>query len=98
MAKSDRPPKPSARFDELIASTDFRELFRYQRGDTVQIYNLRPLSNGKAELWIVTSTAGKSTGPGSVLGATLKTVDEAIKYLDTKEQELRKDGWKKLPD
>ena len=97
MAKKDPAPKPAVDLDELIASTDFRELFRYRRGDTVETYNLRPLSDSKAELWVVTTHTGESTA-SSHLETTFTTVDEAIRYLDAKEQSLQKSRWKRLPD
>jgi hypothetical protein len=65
-------------------------LFRYQRGDTVEAYNLRPLSDEKAELWVMTSLRDGSAAR-SYLETTFKTPDEAMLYLERKERSLLKE-------
>jgi hypothetical protein len=49
MAK--REGKPGVDWDQLYASTDFRELFRYRKEKRTRTYQLRVLGNGNAELW-----------------------------------------------
>jgi hypothetical protein len=78
---------PVLAWDELHASNSFRELFRYKKAGNVRIYNLRALSEHKAELWVVTAR-GKSRQL-----ATFTTQDEASAFLDSVEQELRAGGW-----
>jgi hypothetical protein len=42
--------KPNADWDELYASTSFRELFRYTKAGRTRAYNPKPLSDERAEL------------------------------------------------
>jgi hypothetical protein len=43
--------RASAPWEELRASTDFRELFRYRKAGVERVYNLRVLSEDAAEVW-----------------------------------------------
>ena len=54
--------KPHIEWDELHASTDFRELFRYKKSGKVQVYNLRVLPDNSAEVWIVSEDRGNPAG------------------------------------
>jgi len=69
---------------------DFRELFRYERGDEVRIYNLRVVPPG-AELWRVTEVAGQE--PTSIREANLASTEEAIELLHDIERSLKAGGW-----
>ncbi len=71
-------------------SIDFRELFRYQRGDEVRIYNLRIVSPG-VELWRMTEVAGQEAT--SIKEANLSSTEEAIELLHDIERSLQAGGW-----
>ena len=83
--------KPHIEWDELHASTDFRELFRYKKGGKVQVYNLRVLPDNSAEVWIVSEYRGNPAGSEKA-GAFTKP-DEAMKFLLRGEKKLKAEGW-----
>jgi hypothetical protein len=85
MSKRDVPS------DELHASPDFRELFRYKRGNDTRIYNLRIAATG-AELWRITESSGEA--PVSVKECDFKDTDEAIQFLEEVKRALIAGGWK----
>ena len=82
--------KPDARLNKLIASIDFRTLFRYERGDEVRIYNLRVVPHG-VELWRVTEVEGVQTT--SVKESDLSSTDEARDLIHDIERSLEAGGW-----
>jgi hypothetical protein len=86
--------KPHVEWDELYASTDFRELFRYKRGRDLVIYHLRPRPNGTAALWVTDNMVDRSVR--STLDATFNTPEDAILALEARQEALTRGGWKKL--
>ena len=86
---SDR--NPHHQWDALYASVDFRVMLTILKGADARSYNLRPLENGGAEIWV-----------NQYFGETLKTIqketfrepDDAIRWLGIEEAALRKDGWR----
>ena len=85
--------KPDGEWDELPASSDLRELFRYGKAGRVRIYNLRVVSNG-TELWVVASTAGRVLS--STKKATFSNPDEMAVVLEDVERTLAVGGWRRL--
>ena len=77
---------------ELRASVDRRELFSYQLGLELEVYRLRVLGNGQAELWIQQYVAGEPIQ--SKKDQTFDTADEAITFLHERELMLRMKGWR----
>jgi hypothetical protein len=77
--------------EERHGSTDFRELFRYKRGDDTRIYSLRVVPTG-AELWRVTESPGEA--PASLKECDLTDTDEAIQFLAEVKQALIAGGWR----
>jgi hypothetical protein len=79
-------------WDQLHASRDFRELFRYQRGDELRIYQLRVIPGG-AELWRMTERTGEAA-------ASLKEDDftspDVIRTLEELKRRLKAGGWQEL--
>jgi hypothetical protein len=83
--------KPDVEWDDLHASVDFRELFRYKRGGKIQVYSLRVLPVDFAEVWIVSDYRGNPAG--SEKAWTFKAPDEAMKFLKGAEKRLKVEGW-----
>jgi hypothetical protein len=81
------------RWDEPRESTDFQELFRYKRGEQVDVYRLRPLPSGHTELWISEYRADDDSLIRSRLERTFTEPDEAVTFLEEEEQLLRAGGW-----
>jgi hypothetical protein len=71
---------------------EFRELFRYQRGDEVRIYNLRVVPG--VELWRMTEVAGRE--PTSAKEANLASTEEAIELLHDIQRSLTAAGWTQM--
>lgn len=89
-----REPKPNLERDELHASTSFRELFRYRKGERIRSYQLRVLSETSAALWVWTE--GGRQEPRSRKLMTLSDPTETASLLDSIEQELRTGGWSRV--
>lgn len=89
----ERPPKPDVKWDQLYASTDFRELFRYRKEERTRTYQLRMLDNGDAELW-VNSEGGREAKSRRLM--TVTNPEEAVPVLESIEQELRAGGWSQV--
>lgn len=85
--------KPETKWDELIASTDFRELFRYEKDGTVRIYNLRVVPEG-AELWVSAANVGEVAG--SKMKMLFRNPDEAALVLQDIERTLQGGGWRQV--
>ena len=81
--------------DRFQASRDFRELFRYRRGDELRIYQLRVVPGG-AELWRLTATAGNPAAP--LKEDDFTSLDEAVQTIEELKVRLRAGGWQELPD
>jgi type II secretory pathway component PulC len=86
-------PRPDADCDALDASGDFRDLFRYERGDEVRTYKLRMLTTG-AELWRTTEKGGDIIV--SVKEDDFEDVDDAVHTLQELMQRLRAGGWREV--
>ncbi len=82
-----------ADWDELHDSTDFRELFRYQRFDELRIYQLRVIPGG-AELWRTTERTGEAA---SLLKEDdFASADELLVTLEELKRRLKAGGWQEL--
>lgn len=82
-------------WDQLHASRDFRDLFRYQRGGELRIYKLRVIPGG-AELWRMTERAGEA--PTSLKEDDFTSPDDVIRTLEDLKRRLRAGGWQELAD
>jgi hypothetical protein len=91
MAK--RAARRETEWDELTTSTDFRELFRYEKAGRVRIYNLRAVTNG-AELWMVSAKTGKLAD--SKKKTTFDNPAHAVIFLEEIERTLTAGGWRRL--
>ena len=76
--------------DELDDSDGFPELARFQRGDELRIYKLRPIENG-AELWRFTEASGALSD--SVKETTFRDAGEALLFLEDLNRALKAGGW-----
>jgi hypothetical protein len=81
--------------DQVLASTNFREVFRCRKATQVRVYGLRLISSGGAELWRITQTPGEPTA--SVKEADLKSTDEAIETFHEIGTCLKAAGWQEIP-
>ena len=86
--------KPDIEWDELHASTDFKELGRYLKGSRVDVYSLRPVAERRAEVWVVENVPDRPPTPR--LEATFSALDELAAFLDQRDRQMTKDGWRKL--
>ena len=68
----------------------FREIFRYRKAERTRVYQLRPLNENEAELWVVAEGGQKRR---SRLLATFTNPDDAEPFLESVELELRAGGW-----
>jgi hypothetical protein len=86
-----REDKPHVEWDERNSSTSFKELFRYRKVGRTRAYNLRPLDEDRAELWVVSE--GESKERKSRRLVTFDSPEDARAFLDDVERELRAGGW-----
>jgi hypothetical protein len=84
---------PETDWDELLASADLRELFRYQRRGEIRVYSLRIVSTG-AELWRITEQPQERAS--SVKEADLKSSEEALEAIEDIERSLSAGGWRRM--
>jgi len=82
-------------WDQLHASRDFRDLFRYQRGDELRIYKLRVIPGG-AELWRMTERTGEAAA--SLKEDDFTSPDDVMRTLEELKRCLRAGGWQELAD
>ena len=80
-------------WDQLHASRDFRELFRYQRGDELRIYKLCVIPGG-AELWRLTERTGEPAT--SLKEDDFTSPDDVIRTLEELKRRLMAGGWQEL--
>ena len=80
-------------WDRLHPSRDFRELFRYVRGDELRTYKLRVIPGG-AELWRMTETGGHPAAP--LKEDDFTSPDQVIQTLAELKQRLKAGGWREL--
>ena len=76
---------------QLYASTDFRELFRYQKDEHLRAYNLRVLADDSAEVWVLSTSSG--TPAGSEKAGTFSKPEKAMTFLKAEETRLKSGGW-----
>jgi hypothetical protein len=86
--------KPDITWGQLQASTDFRELFRYRKGEETRTYALVVVESG-AELWRLTSDGEESR---SLKEDDFSNADEAIRTLSELETRLHAGRWQKVSD
>ena len=89
-----RDPKPNLDWNELYASTSFRELFRYRKGERIRAYQLRVVSDASAELWALTEGGGQK--PRSRRLMTVTDPKDTAALLESVEQDLRAGGWSRM--
>lgn len=88
--------EPPIEWDRLHASRDFRDLFRYQRGEERRLYKLRVIPGG-AELWRVTERSGEPAT--SLKEDDFTSPDDVIRTLEDLKRRLMAGGWQELdPD
>lgn len=90
---ADKPDKQPVEWDRLHQSRDFRELFRYQRGDELRIYQLRVIP-GSAELWRMTETAGQPAAP--LKEDDFTSPGDVMQTLEELQRRLKAGGWREL--
>ena len=78
---------------EGSASSQFRELIRYERGWEVRVYQLRIAAAG-AELWRVTESADRETT--AVKEADVKSIEDTLELLEDIKRALIAGGWREL--
>lgn len=83
--------KPAAQWNELYASTDFREQFRYKKGTRTRTYNVTPTSEGRAGLWVLSTERGKILNSRKLMSFSDR--DDVLPVLQDIQRELRKGGW-----
>lgn len=77
------------------ASSEFRELIRYERGLEERVYQLRVVPGG-AELWRVTESPGEE--PRSLKEADVKSIEETFELLEEIRRSLTTAGWRESSD
>jgi putative intracellular protease/amidase len=82
--------KPRLDWDQLRASPDFLELFRYKKAGRVRVYNLR-VDERTADLWVVVEDRGKVVKSRRLV--TFENPDDTPPFLEDVERELRMGGW-----
>jgi hypothetical protein len=87
----DREDKPHGEGGQLYASTSFKELFRYRKAGRTRAYNLKPLGEDRAELWVVSE--GESNERKLRKLVTFDRPEDATAFLDDVQRELRAGGW-----
>jgi hypothetical protein len=92
---ADERDKAPVEWDRLHPSRDFRELFRYRRGDELRVYQLRVVPGG-AELWQMTATAGNPATP--LKEDDFTSPDDVIQTLEELKLRLKAGGWQELDD
>jgi hypothetical protein len=92
---ADERDKEPVEWDRLHPSRDFRELFRYRRGDELRIYKLRVIPGG-AELWRMTATGGHAAAP--LKEDDFTSPDQVIQTLEELKQRLKAGGWRELAE
>lgn len=85
--------EPEVMWDELVASTSFREIFRHERGGETRIHKLRVVAKG-AELWRVTEIPGEPVR--SIKECDLTDPDEALEFLEEVQRTLKAGGWREV--
>ena len=92
---ADERDKAPVEWDRLHPSRDFRELFRYRRGDELRVYQLCVVPGG-AELWRMTAIAGN---PATRLKEDdFTSPDDVIQTLEELKLRLKAGGWQELDD
>jgi hypothetical protein len=81
-----RGDRPRIEWDQLYASTAFRELLSYRKAGRIRTCNLRVMSESEAELWVVSE--GQRTRMSRKL-VTFANPDDVQPFLESIEQELR---------
>ena len=81
--------------DAQYTSTDFRELFRYQKDGRTRAYQLRVVSESAAELWVMSE--GKRQERKSRRLVTFADAADTAPFLESIAQELRAGGWAEIP-
>jgi hypothetical protein len=76
-----------------VASTGFREVFRYEKRGKIRIYNLR-VARGGTELWVVSSKAGGVSDSKKKMIITHP--EEVPIVLGDVERTLRTGGWREI--
>jgi hypothetical protein len=79
----------SLRYNHVIM--DEGEVFRYRKADRIRTYGLRPVAGAGAELWVVSSAAGRAARSRKLLAFTSDRHVDAV--LEDVRRELRAGGW-----
>ena len=72
--------------------TEIRELFRYRNADRVQVFSLRDLRVGAAEVWI--RHKHRNRLERSELAGTFTERAEAFAFIEARRELLTRSGWK----
>jgi hypothetical protein len=93
----DVPPliREEIEWDDLYASTAFKDLVRYRRGDATMAIKLRVIDEGKrAEIWVQTHQEPDST-PLTLERESFYDPEAAIIFVDEYKARLEAKGWSK---
>ena len=86
--------KPAVGTGRRHGVTELRELFRYRNADLVQVFSLRQIRLGAAEVWI--RHEHRNRVERSELAGTFTEPAEAFTFIEARRELLTSSGWKRV--